>query len=410
MENYLLERWPGGQPECRDNAAAQKRKMPRFVRNILIALLLLAIFAGLALGSWFVVRAALEKWMLGNTEPDSGWEAPSDAVSDGVETPPAELPRAETGLGVTLELDEDPAEDLSGRGIYEKVLPSVVGVVTELSDGTGYGAGSGVIMREDGYILTNYHVIDGGSALTVMLLDDGSYHEAALVGYDAELDIAVLKIEAEGLAAASFGDSDALAVGELAYAIGNPMGYLYGTMTDGIISSLAREVEVGGKTMTLIQTTAALNSGNSGGALVNSRGQVVGITVAKITGKTDGALIEGLGLAIPISDVRPFINRILDTGESWRPTIGITCYAVEADGTPGIMIATVEPGTPAAMAGLGVGDIIVTAEGKSVDSVYALKRVLNEVGVGGTLTCGVLQDGEQVEMSFALIDSADLED
>ena len=124
--------------------------------------------------------------------------------------------------------------------------------------------------------------------------------------------------------------------------------------------------------------------------------------------QTDGTIIEGLGLAIPISDVRPFINRILDTGESWRPTIGITCYAVEADGMEGILIRTVEPDTPAAEAGLSVDDIIVVAEGKTVGSVYALKRVLNEVGVGGVLHCTVLRDGEQVELAFRLIDSADL--
>lgn len=206
--------------------------------------------------------------------------------------------------------------------IYQQVLPSVVSVVTHMSSGQGYGAGSGVIMREDGYILTNYHVIEGGDAVKIMLLSDGATYDAQLVGYDESLDIAVLKIDAEGLTAAQFGDSDLLEIGDAAYATGNPMGYLYGTMTDGIISALHVEVDVDGKSMNLIQTSAALNSGNSGGALINEQGQVVGITVAKISGKEDEALVEGLGLAIPISDARPFINYILETGETCQPAIG----------------------------------------------------------------------------------------
>lgn len=407
MDNYLAYRWPGGPvPGPAGGEEPTRRKKPRVLKNILVCLLLLAIVAGLAAGGWFGAKFVLDRW-LADSEPDKSWEVPTDDPDD-TETALPEPPRAEVGFGVTLELDKVPAPKLSAQEIYRQVLPSVVGVAAEQADGSGYGMGSGVIMREDGYILTNYHVIKGGSVLSVMLLEDGSSYDAALVGYDEELDIAVLKIEAEGLTAARFGDSDGLSVGDLAYAIGNPMGYLYGTMTDGIISSLAREVTVDGKTMTLIQTSAALNSGNSGGALVNDKGQVVGITVAKITGETDGTIIEGLGLAIPISDVRPFINRILDTGESWRPTIGITCYAVEADGMEGILIRTVEPDTPAAEAGLSVDDIIVVAEGKTVGSVYALKRVLNEVGVGGVLHCTVLRDGEQVELAFRLIDSADL--
>ena len=407
MDNYLAYRWPGGpEPGPAGGAEPPRRKKPRILKNILVCLLLLALVAGLAAGGWFGAEYVLNRW-LADSEPDESREVTTDDIDD-TETALPELPRAEVGLGVTLELDEVPASKLSAQEIYRQVLPSVVAVAAEQIDGSGYGMGSGVIMRADGYILTNYHVIKGGSALSVMLLEDGSSYDAALVGYDEELEIAVLKIEAEGLTAARFGDSDDLSVGDPAYAIGNPMGYLYGTMTDGIISSLAREVTVDGKTMTLIQTSAALNSGNSGGALVNDKGQVVGITVAKITGETDGTLIEGLGLAIPISDVRPFINHILDTGESWRPTIGITCYAVKADGMEGILIRTVEPDTPAAEAGLSVDDIIVVAEGKTVGSVYALKRVLNEVGVGGVLHCTVLRDGEQVELAFRLIDSADL--
>ena len=274
-----------------------------------------------------------------------------------------------------------------------------------MSSGQGYGAGSGVIMREDGYILTNYHVIEGGDAVKIMLLSDGATYDAQLVGYDESLDIAVLKIDAEGLTAAQFGDSDLLEIGDAAYAIGNPMGYLYGTMTDGIISALHVEVDVDGKSMNLIQTSAALNSGNSGGALINEQGQVVGITVAKISGKEDEALVEGLGLAIPISDARPFINYILETGETCQPAIGITCSAAAMDGTAGVMVQSVEPDGPAREAGLQKLDLIVAGNGKAVDSIYSLKRLINETGVGGVISLTVLREGERLEVTCHVVDS-----
>lgn len=238
-----------------------------------------------------------------------------------------------------------------------------------------------------------------------MLLSDSTTYDALLVGYDEALDIAVLKIDAQGLTAARFGDSDALEVGDPAYAIGNPMGYLYGTMTDGIVSALHVEVDVDGKSMNLIQTSAALNSGNSGGALINEQGQVVGITVAKISGKENDALVEGLGLAIPISDARPFINYILETGETCQPAIGITCSAVVADGTAGVLVRSVELDGPAMEAGLQEMDLIVAAGGRTVDSIYSLKRAINEAGVGGTLSLTILREGEELELTCAVVDS-----
>lgn len=412
MDNYLSYRWPEGAPE---GWSPERREPPhpkkkrRLLRSLLVCLLLLAVLAGLLAGGWFLAGAVLERWVSELPAPQSSREIPPVETDRLEQEPVLSVPRAETGLGVTLELDTAEREALPAQEIYDQVLPSVVSIAARMEGKAGYSAGSGVIMREDGYVLTNYHVIEDSSAVTVMLLSDSSTYEAKLVGYDGELDLAILKIEAEGLTAARFGDSDDLRVGDPAYAIGNPMGYLYGTMTDGIISGLERSQEVGGYDMTLIQTTAALNSGNSGGALVNQYGQVVGITVAKISGTENSALVEGLGLAIPISDVRPFINHILDTGETWRPTIGITCYAVEADGMAGIMVATVEQGTPAFEAGLSEMDLIIAANGTPVDSLYALKRVLNETGVGGTLTCTVLRGGEQIELTFALIDSSELD-
>ena len=404
MDNYLSHRWPqGALVTQRPEKARQKKKKRRVLRTLAVCLLLAALLVGLMAAGWFLAQKALEQWAadLGRPEQSApAWPEPTQK-----ETPELSIPRAEVGLGVTLELDETRLSALPAQEIYQQVLPSVVSVVTHMSSGQGYGAGSGVIMREGGYILTNYHVIEGGDAVKIMLLSDGATYDAQLVGYDESLDIAVLKIDAEGLTAAQFGDSDLLEIGDAAYAIGNPMGYLYGTMTDGIISALHVEVDVDGKSMNLIQTSAALNSGNSGGALINEQGQVVGITVAKISGKEDEALVEGLGLAIPISDARPFINYILETGETCQPAIGITCSAAAMDGTAGVMVQSVEPDGPAREAGLQKLDLIVAGNGKAVDSIYSLKRLINETGVGGVISLTVLREGERLEVTCHVVDS-----
>ena len=404
MDNYLSHRWPqGALVTQRPEKARQKKKKRRVLRTLAVCLLLAALLVGLMAAGWFLAQKALEQWAadLGRPEQSApAWPEPTQE-----ETPELSIPRAEVGLGVTLELDETRLSALPAQEIYQQVLPSVVSVVTHMSSGQGYGAGSGVIMREDGYILTNYHVIEGGDAVKIMLLSDGATYDAQLVGYDESWDIAVLKIDAEGLTAAQFGDSDLLEIGDAAYAIGNPMGYLYGTMTDGIISALHVEVDVDGKSMNLIQTSAALNSGNSGGALINEQGQVVGITVAKISGKEDEALVEGLGLAIPISDARPFINYILETGETCQPAIGITCSAAAMDGTAGVMVQSVEPDGPAREAGLQKLDLIVAGNGKAVDSIYSLKRLINETGVGGVISLTVLREGERLEVTCHVVDS-----
>ena len=404
MDNYLSHRWPqGALVTQRPEKARHKKKKRRVLRTLAVCLLLAALLVGLMAAGWFLAQKALEQWAadLGRPEQSApAWPEPTQE-----ETPELSIPRAEVGLGVTLELDETRLSALPAQEIYQQVLPSVVSVVTHMSSGQGYGAGSGVIMREDGYILTNYHVIEGGDAVKIMLLSDGATYDARLVGYDESLDIAVLKIDAEGLTAAQFGDSDLLEIGDAAYAIGNPMGYLYGTMTDGIISALHVEVDVDGKSMNLIQTSAALNSGHSGGALINEQGQVVGITVAKISGKEDEALVEGLGLAIPISDARPFINYILETGETCQPAIGITCSAAAMDGTAGVMVQSVEPDGPAREAGLQKLDLIVAGNGKAVDSIYSLKRLINETGVGGVISLTVLREGERLEVTCHVVDS-----
>jgi len=407
LDNYLNYRWPEKPPENWTPGKPPRRPRRRLGRNLLVFLLVVALLGGLTAGGWFAVRAGLRNWTA-QWETDSEGDASPDFPPE--DTPAPAIPRAEAGLGVTLELDSTLTAPLTAHEIYELVLPAVVSIVSRSEQGVG--AGSGVVMREDGYILTNYHVIQGAGSVTVMVLEDGAQYPASLVGCDKELDVAVLKIEAQGLAAARFGSSDALQVGDLAYAIGNPMGYLYGTMTDGIISYLDRAQTIEGTEMTLIQTSAVLNSGSSGGALVNERGQVVGITVAKVSGDPTAAepQVEGLGFAIPISAARPFIDHILDTGETWRPAIGIMCKADEADGIKGVRVKSVNKGGPAEAAGILKEDLILSANGVPVDTVYGFKRVLNDAGVGGTVECAVLRNEEVLNLTAVLADSADLTD
>jgi S1-C subfamily serine protease len=181
------------------------------------------------------------------------------------------------------------------------------------------------------------------------------------------------------------------------------MGYLYGTMTDGIVSSLARLVEVGDQNMTLIQTSVALNSGNSGGALINSYGQVVGINIAKITGIRGDAVVEGIGLAIPITDALPFINHIIHTGTSVRPSLGIMCYEARIDGQKGILVDETTPGTPAAK-GLKAGDFIVAANGKLVGRLHELTRILYATGVGNEVKLTVIRGARELIIPIRLYD------
>ena len=340
---------------------------------------------------------------------DSGYLDP-DFILPGLFTQEEEnqettIPRAATGDGTQLTIQDEPGAYLSAEEIYAKVLPSVVSV-TAFSGNVG-SAGSGIVMSADGYIITNYHVIEGMEQARVSLLSpqatqSGVYeYPAELVGYYAELDIAVLKVAARDLIPAQFGSSRELAVGETAYALGNPMGYLYGTFTDGVISALNRNVNISGHQMTLIQTSAALNSGNSGGALINEYGQVVGITVAKIAPK-DSVATEGLGLAIPISETRGIINSIIENGAVVTPAIGITCLAAEVDGKPVIYVNSVEADAPAAQAGLQAGDVILTVNGQSVASVEELRDILYDTGVGGTVEVVVLREDLEIALSFPL--------
>ena len=233
------------------------------------------------------------------------------------------IPTWPSGQGGSLTLRLDHGAVLTAQEVYQAVNPAVVMVMAQLEDGVSVG--TGVIFSSDGYILTNYHVLEGGSEC-VVVLDTGIQYTARYVGGDQDNDLAVLKVDAEGLPTAEFGDSDLLTVGDTVYAIGNPLGVeLRGTLTDGLVSAIDRDVVVDGRVMTLIQTNAALNSGNSGGPLINQYGQVVGINVIKMTSEYSN--VEGLGFAIPSTSVERITNDILTWGEAQpEPLLGVTVY------------------------------------------------------------------------------------
>jgi len=318
--------------------------------------------------------------------------------------------------------DKGDKKILSVPEIVDKVGPAVVGIVnktTYASYGDIFGfyyggqqeqemeksSGSGVIISSDGYIVTNNHVIEGAQEL-VVILNTGDEYTAKVVGKDANTDIAVLKIEAEELVHATMGESSALRVGETAIAIGNPLGQEFaGTTTQGIISGLNRNVTIDNKQLTLIQTDAAINPGNSGGALVNAYGEVIGINTAKISSST----LEGLGFAIPIDEAKPIIQDLIDNGYvTGRPVIGIGGRAVTKSDAEaynlkvGVYVASMTPNSPAYMAGIKIGDIIVECNGKKVETVDDINEVKNKFAPGDELELKVYREGDYKNITLIL--------
>ena len=318
------------------------------------------------------------------------------------------IPRIQGEAGVSLVCTAPAGEKLSIQDMYEKVNPSTVLVVAD--KGEQASIGTGVIMTADGYIITNAHVISGGKDCWIAL-DTGYTYDAKLVGYSEERDLAVLKaVDAADLPAASFGDSDLCRVGDTVYAIGNPLGVeLRGTLTDGIISAINRDVQVEGRVMTLLQTTAALNNGNSGGPLINEYGQVVGINTLKMSGNGSEmeATVEGLGFAVPISDACFVVNDIIANGRfRGVPVLGV--MVIESTDNGGqVSVYTVSEGSGAEEAGLLPGDVLLRADGQTLHSIHDLMAVRRTHLVGDTMTLTVLRDGQTFEADVPLYASED---
>ena len=306
----------------------------------------------------------------------------------------------------------DEEDALCLQDIYSSVIDSVVSISSMTSSGTS--SGTGIIMSSDGYVITNHHVITGALVISV-LTNDNQEFEAALVGSDEMSDLAVLKIDARGLQAAEFGDSSKLRVGDSVVAIGDPLGVqLRGTMTNGIISAINRDLTVGDRTMTLIQTNAALNNGNSGGPLINCYGQVIGINTVKMSSYyTATASVEGLGFAIPISVAKPIIDELIENGYvAGRPAIGISgdslpsYYRTYYRLPDGVYVTSVNEGSDAKAKGIREGDIVTAINGERISSIDELNTVKNQYAAGDEVTLTVYRSGTYYEVTVTLVDQA----
>ncbi len=322
--------------------------------------------------------------------------------------------------------------------IVDEIMPSVVGVASTFEytidygmSGWGWGfnspqqsetqemlaTGTGIIMSEDGYIITNAHVIyddsdyQCGEATEVsVVFSDETEHDAKIIAYDTETDLAVLKVNETGLTPAEFGDSDDLRVGELVIAVGNPLGFeLFGSVTSGIVSAKNRKIDINEKSMTLIQTDTAINSGNSGGPLLNSCGQVIGINSAKMSSSYGSASVEGLGFAIPINDAKVIIDDLINYKYvKGRPQIGISTVDVTEsvsryyDIPLGVYVQSVQEGGSADLAGIQKGDVIIAADGETVTSAEELNKIKNNYKAGETLTLTITRTGEDMDIEIIL--------
>ena len=296
----------------------------------------------------------------------------------------------------------------------KKVGPAVVGITnkayvrdffnrTQLME---RGTGSGVIYDKAGYIATNNHVVEGASEIIVSL-PDGRTVKGKVLGADAVTDLAVVKIDADNLTVATFGDSDTLQVGEPAIAIGNPLGLEFrGSVTAGVISALNRSIEVGERKFNLIQTDAAINPGNSGGALVNADGEVVGINSAKVA--VSG--VEGIGFAIPINTAKPILQELAERGRIARPYLGASLmdqeiadrYGFEINLHGGIFLVKVVPGSPAAKADIRPGDIILSFNGNKVMFAFVLRTALSKCKVGDRAEVTIMRNGQRESRTVVL--------
>lgn len=305
-------------------------------------------------------------------------------------------------------------EELSLQEIYELCSPYVVSI-TANSNELSYSWGSGVIISEDGYIVTNTHVIEGSSSIIITLYDDTQY-EASLVGADSTSDLSVLKIEASGLVYATFCDPDEVDVGDSVVAIGNPLGEDFrGTMTNGIVSAINRDISIDGQSMTLIQTNAAINEGNSGGPLINMYGQVIGITNVKMMTSSTYNNVEGIGFAIPTDTIKDVVEDLITSGVvTGRPAIGITVGSIPQSasdyyGLPaGLYVTDVSTGSDAELKGLAAGDVITKINGIEVTTTYDVSAILDVSEVGDVLEFEVYRSGETFVLEIELVETSDI--
>ena len=336
---------------------------------------------------------------------------PETVLSDGVSTVMKGV--RETSVLQIQQIDS--SKTLSAAEVYAANVNSTVGIVTSAVTTNFWGqrttsaaAGSGFLFTGDGYILTNYHVVQDANSVTVSTYD-GTKYDARIIGFDESNDVAVLKIDAEGLTPVVIGDSDNLNVGDSVVAIGNPLGELTFSLTSGTVSALDREVTMSsGISMELIQTDCAINSGNSGGALFNMHGEVVGITNAKYSGSSgSGASIDNIAFAIPINDVYGIVTSIIEKGYIEKPYIGVSVLDVSDEtqkyGLPkGASVQTVTDDGPAKAAGLQVNDIITKVDDTEIDGSSDLVKAIGQCAPGQEITLTVYRQGQTLELKVTV--------
>lgn len=378
-----------------------------FAKNIAVPFLSGVLGAGIVLGTCLGVPGIRENLVGSNNKSSVTASTNNTGTTQTINTTQISLEKySETGMAVAA-----------------KVQPSIVGIKVEYTvnsifmnkQGTAEAEGSGIIISEDGYILTNNHVINSGSTssyyeigtaskVSVYLYNDETEYEAKVVGTDEQTDLAVIKIEKTGLTAAEIGDSDNVNVGEFAMAIGNPLG-MQSSVTGGIISAVNREVtDSDGKKYKLIQTDAAINSGNSGGALVNSQGQVIGVNTLKVSATG----VEGMGFAIPINSAKSVYEQLIQYKKVKRPYIGLTGRDLNEETAKrnnlveGIYVVSVDEYSAAEKAGVKSGDVIVKADGKDIKTMDELTEIKNTHSIGDEMTITVNRNGKTKDLTLTL--------
>lgn len=393
---------PGAAAEKPAGPKARPRKKRRILRGTAI-LAAAAVSFSLAAGG---VRWLFWQWQA----PDDNWQEEDyyyyDREQDEEETP-ITIPTVKADPDARLTLAELPGYERSAPEVYQTVHSAVVTVAVDLDNGR-MSIGTGVIFQADGYLLTNHHVVSGGTACTV-LLADGTPYEAKFVASDAGHDLAVLKIEGENFPTAEFLDSDTLNVGDTVYAIGTPLDVeMSGTFTNGIVSSMNREMQLDGQSsMPLIQTNAALNNGNSGGPLISASGQVVGINFMKMYARY--STVEGLGFAIPSAQAERVVNDLLAYGVLQpEPVLGLMVMQIPdqlTDKLWGLKVAEVTEGGAADRAGVQAGDYVLAADGQETLSSSDVLKARWKHHVGEQMTLTIWRNGQILEVTLDLTDA-----
>lgn len=408
QENQFSDPW--NQDIYQTGAIEKPKKRKGMVTILLIAIIILAGISSIL---------GLMNFQLFSQLNDRNGKGTSLSLLPGnLGTRPSGSPTHPTRSDVCIDLIYPPSNTdhvpqpggLSLQEIYARNIDSVVSI-SSLRNGVR-SSGTGVVISKDGYIVTNFHVVES-SYLINILLNDNRTLIASLVGYDRMSDLAVLHVDADDLTAAQFGDSDSLRVGDMVCAIGDPLGEeLRGTMTDGIVSAINRDIVTGSRTMTLIQTNAALNDGNSGGPLINCYGQVIGINTMKFGNTVNGSGVEGLGFAIPSSTVKTIVEQLISKGfVSGRPSLGLTGEAVSPlyqhyyDLPQGMLITRITPGSSAANQGYQTGDILISLGGTPISTMEDMSTVLYGYAIGDLIDT-VIYRGNQYQEIVLVVEEA----